>query len=66
MFELLSAYAKLDEQTRHEVGLVFAGDGSRPDATWRIRPLPSHREPLATYCALAKVWFYPRILTLGD
>ena len=28
VFELLSAYAKLSEQTRRQVGLVFAGDGA--------------------------------------
>jgi glycosyltransferase involved in cell wall biosynthesis len=69
VFELLSAYAKLNEQTRRQVGLVYAGDGASR------RELEEHaaavspgmirfagfvqRDPLATYYALADMLILP-------
>lgn len=69
VFELLSAYAKLDESTRRQVGLVFVGDGpSRPQlqeqasliSPGAIRfPGFAQREQLATYYALAEMLVLP-------
>ena len=69
VFELLSAYAKLDAQVRARLGLVFAGDGmfrkeledqaSRITAgTFRFAGFV-HREQLASYYALAETLILP-------
>jgi len=69
VFELLAAYAKLDERSRREIGLVFAGDGASrkqleeqaasisPGAI--IFPGFAHREVLASYYALAEMLILP-------
>ena len=69
VFELLSAYAKLNEQTRRQVGLVFAGDGvSRRELEEQAASISpgvirfagfAHREQLAAYYALAQVLVLP-------
>jgi 1,2-diacylglycerol 3-alpha-glucosyltransferase len=69
VFELLSAYAKLDSSLRDQVGLVFAGDGvSRPTleqeaasvARGMVRFLGfAQREHLAVYYALAEMLILP-------
>ena len=69
VFELLSAYAKLDERTRQEVGLVLAGEGAaRPQleaAASAISPRMikfcgfAHREELSAYYALADMLILP-------
>lgn len=69
VFELLAAYAKLDEPVRRQVGLVFAGDGpSRKDleqegaeispGTVRFAGF-AQKEKLAVYYALAQVLVLP-------
>jgi 1,2-diacylglycerol 3-alpha-glucosyltransferase len=69
VFELLSAYAKLDERVRQRVGLVIAGDGESrrqlEDEAASISPGVvrfagfAHREQLATYYALAETLVLP-------
>ena len=69
VFDLLDAYAKLEENVRSELGLVFAGDGpGRPELERQaqaIRPgdvrFPGflHREELAGLYALAEVFILP-------
>jgi glycosyltransferase involved in cell wall biosynthesis len=69
VFELLSAYAKLNEQTRRQVGLVFAGDGaSRRELEEQAASISpglirfagfAHREQLGTYYALAEMLILP-------
>jgi glycosyltransferase involved in cell wall biosynthesis len=69
VFELLSAYAKLDEQLRRQVGLVFAGEGALrrqlEEQAARITPGEitftgfAHRERLAEYYALAEILILP-------
>jgi glycosyltransferase involved in cell wall biosynthesis len=69
VFELLSAYAKLNEQARQQVGLVFAGDGAcRQELEERAASISpgvvtfagfAHREQLATYYALAEMLVLP-------
>jgi 1,2-diacylglycerol 3-alpha-glucosyltransferase len=69
VFELLSAYAKLDESLRQQVGLVFVGDGaSRPQLEKQATSISpgtvrfagfAHREQLATYYALAEMLILP-------
>ena len=44
VFELLSAYAKLDDSMRQQVGLVFRGRRSSLDSSWRSRQPRSRRE----------------------
>jgi 1,2-diacylglycerol 3-alpha-glucosyltransferase len=69
VFELLSAYAKLQEPLRNDVGLVFAGDGpsreklelqaaSIAPGTIRFTGFAS-REQLAVYYALAEMLILP-------
>ncbi len=69
VFELLSAYAKLDPSIRDRVGLVFVGDGSRrneleeqsasfPSGTVRFTGF-AQREELAVYYALAEMLVLP-------
>jgi len=69
VFDLLSAYAKLNASVRSEVGLVFAGDGAaRPQLeTEAARTSPgfvrfvgfTEREHLARYYALADMLILP-------
>ena len=69
VFELLSAYAKLDEHVRQRVGLVFAGDGvSRGQLEEQAASISPgvirfagfiHREQLAAYYALAEMLVLP-------
>ena len=69
VFELLSAYAKLDESMRQQVGLVFVGDGASRQQLQRQAASISpgvirfagfaQREQLAIYYALAEVLVLP-------
>ena len=69
VFELLSAYAKLDAAIREQLGLVFAGDGScRSDLEEQAASLPqsavrfvgfAQREALAGIYALAEALVLP-------
>jgi 1,2-diacylglycerol 3-alpha-glucosyltransferase len=69
IFDLLSAYAKLDTQLRREVGLVFVGDGAWCERLQQqaksISPgvvkFPgfAQREHLGTYYALAEMMILP-------
>jgi 1,2-diacylglycerol 3-alpha-glucosyltransferase len=69
VFELLSAYAKLDAKVRARFGLVFAGDGvcrkQLEEEAARIAPGAIrfagfvHREQLASYYALAEALILP-------
>ncbi len=69
VFDLLEAYAKLDETLRTEVGLVFAGDGvCRQSLTERAAQISpgrvcfpgfAQREELAGIYALAEVLILP-------
>ena len=69
VFELLSAYAKLDESTRQQVGLVFVGDGtSRQQLEAQAASITpgmirfagfAQREQLAIHYALAEMLILP-------
>lgn len=69
VFELLSAYAKLDQALRREVGLVFVGDGQCRDQLQAesVSVSPgliqfagfAHREQLAAYYELAEMLILP-------
>jgi glycosyltransferase involved in cell wall biosynthesis len=69
VFELLSAYAKLDAQIRQQIGLVFVGDGpSRRQLEEQAASISpgairfagfAQREQLATYYALAEMLVLP-------
>jgi 1,2-diacylglycerol 3-alpha-glucosyltransferase len=69
VFELMSAYAKLDARVREQFGLVFAGDGicrqQLEVEAARIAPGAIrfagfiHREQLAAYYALAEMLILP-------
>ena len=69
VFELLCAYAKLDEQLRQQAGLVFVGDGvcrrQLEEQAVAIKPGVirfagfAHREQLAVYYALAEMLVLP-------
>ena len=69
IFELVAAYATLEEQLREEVGLVFAGDGSsRRDLEAQAVRVSrgvvkfagfAHRERLAEYYALSEALVLP-------
>jgi glycosyltransferase involved in cell wall biosynthesis len=69
VFELLSAYAKLDESMRQQVGLVFVGDGvSRRQLEEQAASISpgviqfagfAQREQLAIYYALAEMLVLP-------
>jgi glycosyltransferase involved in cell wall biosynthesis len=69
IFELLSAYAKLDRSVRNQVGLVFVGDGSRrkelEEQSASVSPGMvrfagfAQREELAVYYALAEMLILP-------
>jgi len=69
VFELLSAYAKLDESLRRQIGLVFVGDGtSRQQLEAQAASISpgvirfagfAQREQLAIYYALAEILVLP-------
>jgi glycosyltransferase involved in cell wall biosynthesis len=69
VFDLLSAYAKLNDSVRKEIGLVFVGDGeSREQLEKRAASISpgtvkfagfAQREQLAAYYALADVLVLP-------
>lgn len=69
VFDLLAAYAKLDERTREKIGLVYVGDGvSRPQLEEQAASISPgmirfagfvQRNPLATYYALAEMLILP-------
>jgi len=69
VFDLLAAYAKLEDHVRKETGLVFVGDGElRPQLEEQARAVTpgmirfagfAHREQLAAYYALAEVLVLP-------
>ena len=69
VFELLSAYAKLDESMRQQVGLVYVGDGAvRPQLELQAASIApgmirfagfAQREKLAIYYALAEMVILP-------
>lgn len=69
VFELLSAYAKLEDWLRNQVGLVFVGDGECREQLQRQADSVSprrvqftgfvHREQLAIYYALAEMLILP-------
>jgi glycosyltransferase involved in cell wall biosynthesis len=69
VFELLSAYARLDESMRRQIGLVFVGDGASrrqlEEAGASISPGTirfagfAQRDQLATYYALAEMLILP-------
>ena len=69
VFELVSAYAKLDEKIRSQISLVFVGDGVCREQLQREAASISpgriqfagfaHREQLAAYYALAEMLILP-------
>ncbi len=69
VFDLLAAYAKLDERMRQRVGMVFVGDGAARAQLEREAAMISpgvikfagftHREQLVTYYALAEMLILP-------
>lgn len=69
VFELLSAYAKLEEALREQIGLVFVGDGAARQALETESSLVAagairfagfvQREQLAAYYALAEMLILP-------
>ena len=69
VFELLSAYAKLDESMRRQVGLVFVGDGAvRAQLELQVASVEpglirfagfAQQEQLAIYYALAEMVILP-------
>ena len=69
VFELLSAYAKLDKEIRKQVGLVFVGDGAERAQLQVVASTISpgmvtfagfaQREQLTSYYALAEVLILP-------
>jgi glycosyltransferase involved in cell wall biosynthesis len=69
VFELLSAYAKLDASMRQQIGLVFVGDGAlRPQLELQAAAISpgvitfagfAQREKLAVYYALAETVILP-------
>jgi glycosyltransferase involved in cell wall biosynthesis len=69
IFDLLSAYAKLEEPLRQQVGLVFAGDGvCRPDLEQKAAAISpgsvrfagfAQRKRLAMYYALSEMLILP-------
>ena len=69
VFDLLAAYAKLDERTRQRIGLVYVGDGA---SRWQLEEQAAsispgmirfvgfvQRDPLAKYYALAEMLILP-------
>jgi glycosyltransferase involved in cell wall biosynthesis len=69
IFDLLCAYARLEEQVRQELGLVFVGDGiARQELQKRASEISvgeirlagfAHREQLPSYYALAEMLVLP-------
>ena len=69
VFDLLAAYARLDENIRSQIGLVFVGDGpGRTDLAQRASSLFSgvvkfcgwvHRERISEFYALAEALIFP-------
>jgi glycosyltransferase involved in cell wall biosynthesis len=69
VFDLLAAYARLDENTRSQIGLVFVGDGPvRADLVRRASQIGSgivkfcgwvHRERISEFYALADALILP-------
>jgi 1,2-diacylglycerol 3-alpha-glucosyltransferase len=69
VFDLLAAYAKLDERTRQDIGLVFVGDGAaRAQLELQASTISPgvikfagfvQREQLARYYALAEMLILP-------
>jgi len=69
VFDLLAAYAKLDQRRREQIGLVYVGDGvSRRQLEERAASISPgmirfagfvQRNPLATYYALAEMLILP-------
>jgi glycosyltransferase involved in cell wall biosynthesis len=69
IFDLLTAYAKLDESTRSQIGLVFAGDGPvRAEIERRAAQIRAgvvqfrgwvHREEISEVYALAEALVFP-------
>jgi glycosyltransferase involved in cell wall biosynthesis len=69
VFDLLAAYARLDENTRSQIGLVFVGDGPvRADLAQRASQIGSgvvkfcgwvHRERISEFYALAEALIFP-------
>ena len=69
VFDLLAAYARLDENTRPQIGLVFVGDGPvRADLARRASQIGSgivkfcgwvHRERISEFYALAEALILP-------
>jgi glycosyltransferase involved in cell wall biosynthesis len=69
VFDLLSAYAKLDESARTRIGLVFVGDGAvRADLIGRASQIHTgvirfcgwvHREQISELYALAEALVFP-------
>jgi len=69
VFELLSAYAKLEESIRRQIGVVFVGDGAaRAQLEQQARAISpgtimfagfAQRERLAVYYALAEMLILP-------
>jgi glycosyltransferase involved in cell wall biosynthesis len=69
VFDLLAAYAKLDENTRSQIGLVFAGDGPvRDELSKRAAEIRTgsikicgwiHREQIPELYALAEGLIFP-------
>jgi len=69
VFDLLAAYAKLDERRRQQIGLVYVGDGAfRRQLEERAASISPgmircagfvQRNPLATYYALAEMLILP-------
>jgi len=69
IFDLLHAYAELEEHVRRELGLVFVGDGpARQELLMRASEIPvgeirfagfAYREQLAIYYALAEMLVLP-------
>ena len=69
IFDLLAAYARLDENTRSQIGLVFVGDGPvRADLAQRALGIGSgmvklcgwvHRERISEFYALAEALILP-------
>ena len=69
VFDLLSAYAKLDERTRQQIGLTFVGDGAARSQLERQAASISpgmirfagfvQRDQLAIYYALAEMLILP-------
>jgi glycosyltransferase involved in cell wall biosynthesis len=69
VFDLLAAYARLDENTRSKVGLVFVGEGAaRPELARRTSQVRTgvvkfcgwvHRERISELYALAEALIFP-------